>query len=31
MQPGKKKSKISTSGLQKQEGVLGVIKHMLDN
>lgn len=32
MQPGKeKKSKISTSILQKQEGVLGVIKHMLDN
>ena len=27
----KKKSKISTSSLQKQEGVLGVIKHMLDN
>lgn len=27
----KKESKICTSSLQKQEGVLGVIKHMLDN
>jgi hypothetical protein len=32
MQPRKKKKlKICTSSLEKQEGVLGVIKHMPDN